>query len=89
MGGIPSHDFAVATNAGENVWRWQCGQIILDAMVGETVEPGEEMELVGDWEQVDNQSEPVPAGTYLIRGSLMMDPPERLVTPPHQLQVLK
>ena len=68
MGGIPSHDFAVATNGGENVWRWRCGQIILDAMVGETLEPGEEMELVGDWEQVDNQSEPVPAGTYLIRG---------------------
>ena len=45
MGGIPAHDFVVATADGENIWRWQCGQIILGAMVGETLEPGEELEL--------------------------------------------
>jgi heat shock protein HslJ len=88
MGGIPSHDFVISTIEGENIWRWQCGQVILDIMGGETLEPGEEMELVGEWEQVDNRGEPVPAGTYLIRGALMMDPPERLVTPPHRLEVL-
>ena len=58
-------------------------------MFGETLEPGEELELVGDWEQVDNKAEPVPAGTYLIRGALEMDHPERLVTLPHELRVLK
>ena len=88
MGGIPSHDFVISTIEGENIWRWQCGQVILDIMGGETLEPGEELEFAGGWEQVDNRGEPVPAGTYLIRGALMMDPPERLVTPPHQLEVL-
>ena len=89
MGGIPAHDFAVATADGENIWRWQCGQIILAAMVGETLEPGEELELVGEWEQVDNKAEPVPAGTYLIKGILKMEHPEKLVTPSHELKVLK
>ena len=88
MGSVPAYDFVISTIEGENIWRWQCGQVILDIMGGETLEPGEEMELVGEWEQVDNRGEPVPAGTYLIRGALMMDPPERLVTPPHRLEVL-
>ena len=89
MGGIPAHDFVVATADGENIWRWQCGQIILQPLVGKTLEPGEELELVGQWEQVDHRGEPVPAGTYLIRGALMMELPENLVTPPHELKVLK
>ncbi len=88
MGGIPAHDFVVATADGENIWRWQCGQIILQPLVGKTLEPGEELELVGQWEQVDNKAEPVPAGTYLIKGILYMGPPEKLVTPSHELQVL-
>ena len=87
MGGIPAHDFVVATADGENIWRWQCGQIILQPLVGKTLEPGEELELVGQWEQVDNRGEPVPPGAYLIRGVLEMEPPERLVTPSHELQV--
>ena len=88
MGGIPSHDFVVATADGENIWRWQCGQIILAAMGRETLEPGAELEFAGGWEQADNRGEPVPAGTYLIRGALNMYPPERLVTSPHRLEVL-
>ena len=88
MGGIPAHDFVVATADGENIWRWQCGQIILQPLVRKTLEPGEELELVGQWEQVDNKAEPVPAGTYLIKGILYMGPPEKLVTPSHELQVL-
>ena len=89
MGGIPAHDLAVATADGKNIWHWQCGQIILGLMGGETLEPGEELELSGQWEQVDHRGEPVPAGTYLIRGILKMEHPERLVTPSHELKVLK
>ena len=44
--------------------------------------------MVGQSEQVDNKAEPEPAGTYLIKGMLNMGPPEKLVTPPHELQVL-
>ena len=35
MGGIPAHDFVVATADGENIWRWQCGRIILNQSQGE------------------------------------------------------
>ena len=76
MGGIPAHDFAVATADGENIWRWQCGQIILQPLVGKTLEPGEELELVGQWEQGNNRGEPVPSGAYLIKGILKMEHPE-------------
>ena len=89
MGGIPAHDFAVATADGENIWRWQCGQIILGIMGGETLEPGEELELNGQWDQVDHRGEPVPPGAHLIKGILEMEHPERLVTPSHELQVLR
>ena len=61
MGGIPSHDFVVSTIEGENIWRRQCGQVILAGTVGKTLEPEEELEFVGEWEQVDNRGEPVPA----------------------------
>ncbi len=30
MGGMPSHDFVVSSIGGENIWRWKCGQVILD-----------------------------------------------------------
>ena len=89
MGGIPSHDFVLSTFEGKNIWRWQCGQVILDILGGETLEPGEELELIGEWEQVDNRGESVPAGTYLIRGALNMEHPAILVTAPHRLEVLK
>ena len=54
-----------------------------------TLEPGEELELIGDWEQVDNRGEPVPVGTYPIRGALNMEYPAILATSPHQLKVLE
>ena len=58
-------------------------------MGGETLEPGEELELSCQWEQVDHRGEPVPPGAHLIKGILEMEHPERLVTPSHELQVLK
>ena len=53
------------------------------------MEPGEELVLVGEWEQMNNWGEPVPDGTYLIRGMLISEPAGILATPPHELKVLK
>ncbi len=61
-------------------------QLPLDS---KTVGPGEELEFVGEWEQVDNRGEPVPPGVYLVRSVLYLDPPERLVTEAHELEVVK
>ena len=52
-----------------------------------TLEPGEELEFVGEWEQVNNRGEPVPPGAYLVRGVLDLEPPETLVTEAHELEV--
>ena len=83
----PRHDFIITTADGEEVWNWQCGRIREFSLDGRTLLPGQKLEFVGEWEQVDSRGEPVPAGDYLIRGVLQMESPERLVTPPHELRV--
>ena len=85
----PLHDFIITTADGEEVWNWQCGRIREFSSDGHTLKPGQKLEFMGEWEQVDNRGEPVPPGTYLIRGVLEMVSPERLVTPPHELRVLE
>ena len=89
LGGRPPHDFEVSTPDGEQVWHWKCGKITLQPLDGKNLEPGEELEFIGEWEQVDNRGEPVPPGTYLVRGILNMDPPEKLVTEAHELEILR
>ena len=89
LGGTPPHDFVVSTPEGEQVWHWMCAKFTLSIMNIKTLEPGEEVELTGEWEQVDNRGEPVPPGTYLVRGVGNMEPPEKLVTPPHELEIVR
>ena len=89
LGGSPPHDFVVYTPVGEQVWHWKCARFTLAVLDSETLEPGQAMELIGEWEQVDNRGKPVPPGTYLVRGILDLEPPERLVTLAKELVVLK
>ena len=88
-GGRSPHDFVVSTPDGEQVWHWKCAKIIQQPLDSQTLGPGEEMDFIGEWEQVDNRGEPVPPGTYLVRGVLDMDPPEELVTDAHELEILR
>ena len=80
LGGRPPQDFLVSTPDGDPVWNWKCGGITLSALDGETLEPDEELEFIGEWEQVDNLGVPVPPGTYLLSGFLDLEHPETLVT---------
>ena len=89
LGGRPPHDFVVSTPDGEQVWHWKCAKVIEQPLDSKTLEPGEELELTGEWGQVDNRGEPVPPGTYLVNGLLNMEAPEMLVTPPHEFKVLR
>ena len=94
LGGRPPFDFEVSTPGGEQVWHWKCGKIINQPLDGKTLEPGEELEFVGEWEQVDNRGEPVPPGTYLMRGALNVGRPNAgpagvLIMTAHALEVLK
>ena len=87
-GGRPSHDFVVSSSGDTEVWHWLCAKFIALPLGRETLEPGESLELSGEWEQVDNRGNPVPAGEYLVRGVLFLEPPERLVTAPLRVEVL-
>ena len=86
-GGRPPHDFVVSTPDGEQVWHWKCAKIIQLPLDSQTLQPGEEMNFTGEWEQLDNRGEPVPPGTYLVRGVLDMEPPEMLVTEAHEVMI--
>ena len=87
LGGRPPYDFVVSTPDGEQVWHWKCAKIVEEPLDRETLGPGEELEFLGEWEQVDNRGEPVPPGSYLVHGMLNLDPPEKLVTEAHELEV--
>ena len=94
LGGRPPYDFEVSTPDGEQVWHWKCGKIINLPLDGKTLEPGEELEFVGEWEQVDNRGEPVPPGVYLVRGGLNLGPPNAglpgvVITTAQKVEVLK
>ena len=89
LGGRPPYDFEVSTPDGQQVWHWKCGKIINQPLDSKTLEPGEELEFIGEWEQVDNRGESVPPGAYLVRGVLYLEPPEKLVTETHKLEVLE
>ena len=94
LGDRPPFDFVVSTADGEQVWNWKCGKIIEQPLDGKTLEPGEELEFVGEWEQVDNRGEPVPPGVYLVRGGLNLGPPNAgppgvVITTAQKVEVLK
>lgn len=89
LGGRPPYDFVVTTPNGEQVWHWKCAKISLQPLDGAVLEPGEALEFTGEWEQVDNRGEPVPPGAYLVHGLLDLEHPEQLVTPAHELKIVK
>ncbi len=68
LGGSVPDDFIVTTPNCEYVWNWSYGMAEFSDMSFITLEPGAVREFTREWEQVDNRGEPVPSGTYLVRG---------------------
>ena len=71
-----------------------CGSISMSVPYGKTLESGEKLEFVGEWEQVDNLGEPVLPGAYLVHGVLNFGPPNSgppgvVVPSAHELEVLR
>ena len=89
LGGWPAYDFVVSTADEELVWHWMCAKFTLASLNIETLEPGEELEFISEWDQVDNRGEPVPPGVYLVGAVLNLDQSEKLVTETHKLEVLE
>ncbi len=89
LGGSPAYDFVVSTADEELVWHWKCAKLTLLMLGIKTLEPGEELGFVGEWEQIDNRGEPVPPGTYLLRAVLNLESPEKLVTEVQKVEVVQ
>ena len=96
IGGNPSHDFVITTPDGDGVWNWNCAKVGPDVLYGSYLKPGEEIECVEEWQQVNVSGEPVPPGAYLVCGTLHIGPYEsfgdelyQLETKPHRLEILK
>ena len=60
----------VETSDGQHVWHSWHGKAYFPGISFEDLEPGDEWVFTDEWEQVDNRGEPVPPGTYLVRGYL-------------------
>lgn len=65
-----SFQFFIQTAEGEEVTCWLCANRIADASLSfRTLQPGEGLELGWDWDQTDNDLQPVPPGRYSVYGT--------------------
>jgi len=87
LGGRPAYDFVVTGPEGTEVWRWSHGQFNQAILQLTTLKPAKELEFTGEWSQLDNDGNPVPPGSYRVRGILHMDPPQKLETDPKPLLI--
>ncbi len=60
----------VETSDGQHVWHAWYGEAYFPGIDFKNLEPGDEWVFTDEWNQVDNRGEPVPPGTYLVRGYL-------------------
>lgn len=85
-----SHDFVATLPGGTEVWRWRHGGVAQSILSFKALEPGEELVLMGEWDQRDDQGQNVAPGTYLVRGVFTEgDPPDvqTLETEPSTLSI--
>jgi Intracellular proteinase inhibitor len=85
LGGRPAYDFVVTTNEGKEMWRWLAGQTVQDILEIKTVDPGQKLEFMLDWQPVDQAGAALPPGHYMVQGILNLEPPAVLKTKPRPL----
>ena len=85
LGGRPPYDFVLTTNEGEEIGRWLAGQTVLEILEIKTVDPGQKLEFMLEWQPVDQAGAALAPGRYLMHGILNLDPPETLKTKPKPL----
>jgi hypothetical protein len=87
LGGRPPYDFIVTSANGAELWRWSEGQVVQAILEVKTLGAREELMYDVDWALQDQSGKPLSPGTYLVRGAINLDPPERLETAPKQLVI--
>ena len=79
LGGHPEYgypnafNFFIETAGGEEVTCRLCAPntALLPILSNRTLQPGEGLELGWDWDQTDNDLQPVPPGTYSVYGTFL------------------
>jgi hypothetical protein len=91
LGGNVPYDFVVSKPNGTEVWRWLASQVIQPLLELKTLDGGEELKFEGEWDQRNNEGQPVSPGAYLVRGVLKGETPEgqrlELKTEPRELVI--
>ena len=73
-------DITVADSVGDVVWRKLEGEVTQAILQLRTLAPGEVMELGHTWDQRSQRGNPVPAGEYRIRATVLTDGQSTLVS---------
>lgn len=84
----PAFDVAVAASDGSVVWRRLEGAIGTAILQTRTLEPGESLELRGEWDQRDRRGTRVAPGPYTVRGTLPTESRGPLEAGPVPLRIL-
>jgi hypothetical protein len=80
-------DIVVSDENDEVVWRRLEDELIPAILRIETLDPGEVLEVEERWDQRSNSSDPVPPGSYRVRG-LFLTEGDPLITPEHSLRII-
>jgi len=87
LGGRPAYDFVVTTSEGKEIWRWLAGQTVQDILEIKTVDTGQKLEFMLEWQPVDQAGAALAPGHYLAHGILNLEPPAALKTKPKPLLI--
>jgi hypothetical protein len=73
LGGNPPYRFSVLTDGNVPVWESTRGEPVQELLALQTLAPGESLVYTADWNLRDLAGQPVPRGTYTVRGWLEGD----------------
>lgn len=86
LGGRPPYDFVVTTENGTEAARWSRNQVIQAILELRTMSAGERVEYNVEWVAADGRGV-LPPGSYVMRGMLNLDPPDKMETAPKRFRV--
>ncbi len=81
-------DVSVTRPDGEQVWHRLAGETVTAILQLRRVAAGEQLDFHATWDQRSDGGAPVPAGEYLVTGTIPSDPPTVLRSNPAKLSIL-
>jgi hypothetical protein len=83
-----AYDVVIEDATGEVVWRRLEGEIIPGIIQIKVLDSGEVLELSHGWDQRSNRGYAIEPGLFTVRGSVLTDSPEPIVSPAKPLLVV-